>query len=396
MSTGPDSPHPRPAPPHVLQVNSTLHIGGAERVASLLTRYVDRDKFHVTSCYLKGIGEIGEEMLAAGTTVVPVPGLQEGRRDYGTSLKLRKHIRSTGAAIIHTHDIHGLIDGSLCRISMPGMRHVHTFHFGDYRNRAPRHGRLERILWRVPDAIVAVGHVQSAALSACYRIPPSRIRVIWNGVEKSETKSPQPSLASHLPPGIPVIASISTITRQKGLNDLLKAAADLKQSGERFRLLVAGDGPLRSTLLEESRRLGLADTVQFLGWVTEASSKLLPLCDIFVQSSLWEAMSVVVLEAMAAGKPLVVTAVGENPHIISDGETGLIVPPADHQRLAGALRTLLRDRELAARLGQAARVRHAQRFTTAHMVSAYETLYRELLMKRIEPERGRPESRPAT
>ena len=128
----------------------------------------------------------------------------------------------------------------------------------------------------------------------------------------------------------------------------------------------------------ESEALGLQGHVQFLGWVPQASSKVFPLCDIFVQSSLWEAMSIVLLEAMASAKPVVATSVGENPLVMLPGETGLMVPPANPAALAEALRTLLHDPELRGRMGQAGRARYQELFTVQHMIAAHERLYREL------------------
>ncbi len=166
---------------------------------------------------------------------------------------------------------------------------------------------------------------------------------------------------------------------QKGLEFLLRSAAILRDSGERFVLLLAGGGVLYDSLRALARDLDLGEHVRFLGWVKQASNRVLPACDIFVQSSLWEAMSVVVLEAMAAGKPMVVTRVGENSNVVIDGETGLTVPPANPEAMAVALRRLLHDVELRKRLGLAARQRYEAMFTTQHMITEYETLYRELL-----------------
>jgi glycosyltransferase involved in cell wall biosynthesis len=153
----------------------------------------------------------------------------------------------------------------------------------------------------------------------------------------------------------------------------------LKQSGENFHLVLAGHGALKEVLQQRARALGLDEHVKFLGWVSEASRKLMPVCDIFVQSSLWEAMSVVVLEAMAAGKPMTVTTVGENPHVVLNEETGLTVPPGDARALADSLRRLLRDERLRESLGRAARRRYEEHFTNAHMVRAHESLYTELV-----------------
>jgi glycosyltransferase involved in cell wall biosynthesis len=364
--------------PRILIVASTLHIGGAEQVAACLASGLDRTRFDVTACYLKAPGTIAEQMLRANVDLVPIPGLIAGKRDYLTFRKLRRLIKARRIQVIHTHDIHGLIDGALCRLTTPGLKHVHTWHFGNYPHRSRRHKMIEGTLWRVPDALIAVGHHQASTIRDLYRIPESRMRVVWNGVEDPllSQRAAQP-LEGIRDAGddVPVIASISTLIRQKGLEHLLDAAALLRNSGERFRLLIAGHGVLREPLEARARELDLGESVRFLGWVAQAADRILPRCDIFVQSSLWEAMSVVVLEAMAAGKPMVVTRVGENPHVVVDEGTGLTVPAGDAAALAAQLRRLLREPALRARLGAAARRRYHDAFTLRHMIDAHEALY---------------------
>jgi glycosyltransferase involved in cell wall biosynthesis len=360
-------------------VNSTLHIGGAEQVAATLSGLIDPAGFDVTACYLKEPGLVADQMVRAGVNLVPIPGLVPGRRDYFTSLKLRRLIRERRVQVIHTHDIHGLIDGALCRLSMPSLRLVHTFHFGNYPHRKPQHKLIEGTLWRVADALIAVGRVQAASIRDYYGIPEKRLRILWNGVDDPFRGGAADDFASLKAPGVPLIGSISTLITQKGIEHLLDAAALLKESGEKFLLAIAGHGHLKEVLLKRTSELGLDEHVKFLGWVSEASRKLLPVCDIFVQSSLWEAMSVVVLEAMAAGKPMTVTTVGENPYVVLNEETGLTIPPGDPRALAESLRRLLRDAALRERLGHAARRRYEEHFTNQHMVRAHESLYRELV-----------------
>jgi glycosyltransferase involved in cell wall biosynthesis len=372
------SPQAQPRKTRLLIVNSTLHIGGAEQVAACLAEHLNRATFETAACYLKEPGLIADQMLRSGVDLVPIPGLRPGRRDYLTFLKLRRLIRSRRIEVIHTHDVHGMIDGAACRLTTPGLRFVHTFHYGNYPDRRIRHKFIEGALSRVADVLIAVSHSQAAAIRKLYQIPESRIRVVWNGVDEPKSSEEAPGLQWGIPPGTPVIASISTLIPQKGLEHLLEAAALLRRAGERFVLLIAGDGPLRQVLLARSEALGLQGHVQFLGWVPQASSKVFPLCDIFVQSSLWEAMSIVLLEAMASAKPVVATSVGENPLVMLPGETGLMVPPANPAALAQALRTLLHDPPLRIRMGQAARARYQELFTVQHMIAAHEQLYREL------------------
>lgn len=374
----------------LLIVNSTLHIGGAEQVAACLAEGVARECFDVAACYLKEPGLVADQMVRGGVELLQLPGFGPGRRDYLTSMKLRRLIQSRGVKLIHTHDIHGMIDGSICRLLVPGLRFVHTYHFGNYPHRWKRHKLIESALWRIPDAIVAVGHAQAASIRECYGIPEDRLRVIWNGVDDPTLRVHRERLSEIAPPDVPVIASVSTLIPQKGLEYLLQAAALLRRTGDKFMLLIAGDGGLRDDLHALASQLGLNDCVRFLGWVPQASDRVLPACDIFVQSSRWEAMSVVVLEAMAAGKPMVVTRVGENPHVVVDGETGLTVPVGDPEALASGLRTLLRDAGMRQRMGQAARRRYEAKLTTRHMIRAYESLYRELAGEGIAPHRAGP------
>jgi glycosyltransferase involved in cell wall biosynthesis len=363
----------------VLIVASTLHLAGAERIMVCLARALDRRSFDVSVCYLKEYGEAGDEMARAGVEVLALPGRVYGRREHLTSLKLRRLARERRVDLLHTHDLHGFIDASVCRWLMPGIKHVHTFHFGNYPQRNPRYRLVEKLLWRSPDRLVAVGDVQKQTICAAYGIPPERIATLWNGAD-----APVPNIAPEILAATEgcrelVIMSVSTLIPQKGLSHLLDAAHVLKNKGLRFRLLLVGGGELKNALAQQCRRLGLEDCVRLVGWVGDASNRALPACDIFVQSSLWEAMSVVVLEAMAGGKPMVVTSVGENAKVVQDGISGLVVPPADAAALAAALQRLLVDQPLRARLATAARARHAEHFTVESMVRRYEALYAGVL-----------------
>jgi glycosyltransferase involved in cell wall biosynthesis len=366
-------------------VCSTLHVGGAEYVAALLAKSLNRQRFDVTVCCLKENGVVGDDIVRAGVALAVVPRTP-GKIDYFTSLKLLREVRRRRIDILHTHDVHGMLDAALCRILCRGLKHVHTFHYGNYPRQQPTARRIERFSWRVPDALVAVGHRQAASICAAYGIPPRRLRVIWNGVNRTE---------ANLAPAIrqlvalekrPIIGSISTLIEQKGLSNLLQAAARLRDAGREFLLLIVGDGHLRKQIAEQITALALSDHVRMLGWVPEASHRALPACDISVQSSLWEAMSMVVIEAMAHGKAMVVTRVGENEHVVRDGHTGLLVPPGDPAALADALDKLLTDESMRARLGAAAYRRHEELFTVNRMIDDYEALYLALAQRdRVRP-----------
>ncbi len=233
-------------------VNSTLHIGGAEQVAANLTKHMDRRQFDVTACFLKENGIVGKQMLEAGVDLIPIPGYR-GKKDYFTALKLRKLVKQRRIQLLHSHDIHGLMDAAFCRLTVPGPASRPHLSFRQLPAHFAALRRIERLLWRVPDALIAVGHEQAATIRKLHNIPAERMQVIWNGTDVP-TPDLAPEVIAQLPrDGAPVIGSISTLIPQKGLPDLLQPAALLRQRNKKFLLILAGEGKLRREL-ENPRR----------------------------------------------------------------------------------------------------------------------------------------------
>lgn len=361
----------------VALVMSTLGGGGAERVVAHLCRSFDPEQFDVHVVVLKQLGEQAIELREQGYSVYCLA--RGDKVDYFTSLRLMGLVRSIGIDVLHSHDIHGLLDCSIVRRLRPRVRHVHTFHFGNYPHLPRKYLRLESVCCRLADRLVAVGEAQRQAILRTHGFPVARVQRIWNGVEAVPQRQPDP-LDDRLPEGKLIIGSISTLIEQKGVPYLLEAVRLLRGKRQDFHLLIAGEGPLRDSLEAQVAELSLQDSVTFLGWLDNAARRLLTRIDIFVQSSLWEAMSIVVLESMAAGVPAVVTDVGENAQVLTAGENGLVVPSADSQALADALERLLGDSVLRRGLGQAAHQTYSARFKTDYMARAHETLYLEMFM----------------
>jgi len=347
-----------------------------------LARHIDRSRFDVCVCYLRENGVVGRLLEQDGIKLYSLSARRDGRTDYMTSMRLRRFVREASIEIIHSHDTHGLFDCSIVRCLMPSIRHIHTFHFGNYPNLSRDHARFERLVWRRPDRLIAVGAAQAKSIEAFYRMRSGRLRIIRNGVIEHRPIADDSLAELAASRGVPVVASISTLTTQKGLSHLLDAVSILKSRNLNVVLFVAGDGRLRQSLEQQAAALRITQNVEFLGWVPEAARRLLPICDLFVQSSLWEATSIVVLEAMAAAKPLVVTSVGETPHILRNRESALIVPAGDSVALADAIGELLIDRNLASRLGACARSAYASEHGVLRMASDYEAAYHELARTR--------------
>lgn len=369
---------------NLLIVASSLWIGGAETVMRHLAHAIDRRRFNVTVCHLKERGHIGDQLYREGIDIVGFPEPDSSRIDYLTFRKLLKVIRAKQIDVVHTHTAHGLVDSCLCKLFRPGLRVVHTFHFGNYPQIkvlpfGPRTMWMERVFSRLADRLIAVGDVQRGQIQALYGFSNSRIRTIRNGVAIRSSPEDATFRRKLGAENCILIGTIATLIEQKGLNDLLDVAKAVQGSGRKAIFAIVGEGHLREELEAKRRILGLEDTVILTGWVNNAADVALPAFDIFFQSSLWEAMSMVVLEAMAAGKAIVATRVGENGRIIEDGVEGLLSEPMDVSGMAAALERLIDDSALRARLGKAARSKVERTFTIQHMVKAYEAVYEGLM-----------------
>lgn len=358
---------------NVLILASSLRIGGAETVMQNLALSLDRQRFKVTVCYLKQRGQVGELLQQAGVDIVGI--LNSERADYFTFWKLLRVLRQNRIDVVHTHTTHGLVDACICKLFRWKLRVVHTFHFGNYPHTRPRIIMMERLFSRFADRLLAVGQAQKRQLQALFGFPDARIGVIWNGVSLPAGHG-DPGLKARLgADGTLVIGTIATLIEQKGLPDLMRVARRVVDAGFNVTFVVVGEGQLRPELEALRHELGLDDRVKLPGWITNAAEVALPQFDVFFQPSLWEAMSVVILEAMATARPIVATRVGETPQILEDGVDGLLVNPRDIDGMAAALTRLLGDAALRTRLGEAGRSKVDGRFTVEHMTRAYERVY---------------------
>ena len=356
-----------------------LGLGGAEMVVRDLARRLDHERFEVCICCTKGLGgSIGEELVRDGYDVFVLPGQQAGRVDYLTALKFRRAIKDRRVDLVHTHATPALLDAGPCRITMPRLKVVHTFHFGNYPYDSWRHHVLEGLCARTADRLIAVGWEQRRRIQTTYGLPDSRIGVIWNGVAV-ETPTSGAAFRTEVGTGDRLlIGTIAKLIEQKGLDELLRVARRCRDAGHQMQFVIVGEGPLRPMLERRRRELGLEDTVAITGWLPNAAARALPAFDVFFQPSRWEAMSIAVLEAMASGKAIVATRVGDNTRVLENGISGLLVDSGDTQGMVDAL-ARAGDRELRLRLGQAAQAVYEQKFTLEHMIRGYEDVYRELV-----------------
>lgn len=365
---------------HVMLLTSSLFIGGAERVIANLARHIDRSTFRVTIAHLKRRGDVGDELAAEGHEVVGIPRSERGLGKYLSFRSLHRVVRERRVDVLHTHTTYSLTDGALCRLASVGRtKLVHTFHFGNYPHMPAKYRAMERFGTRVANHVVSVGVEQGRILRSLYRIPDGRLSAILNGTDHP-SPAPEPSWTARLEAdGRVVIGTTATFIEQKGLDYLIQVARMLKRDGVPAVFLLVGDGHLRGALQTEVAAAQVEDTVLFAGWQPRADATMTPLYDVLLQPSRWEAMSVVVLEAMAASKPAVVTDVGDNRHVVVEGETGFVVPPHDVVAMADRLKRLVGSPALRERFGRAGRRRYEEQYTAPVMARQYEAVYARVL-----------------
>lgn len=234
----------------------------------------------------------------------------------------------------------------------------------------------QRFIGRSVDRILPVSRHNAIRLEALLGWPRTKMEVIHNAVDVAAfDRTPDRALRQAIggPEEGPMVLVVARLDPQKGHRHLLAAAREIPDAVFVF----AGDGPLRPALEAMACDLGLRERVRFLGERSDVAD-LLAACDVFVLPSLYEGLPISVLEAMAARRPVIATAIGGTDEAVDDGETGLLVPPADPTSLAAALRRVLADGELRARMGQAGHARVVERFSARIMVRRVLDVY-ELL-----------------
>jgi L-malate glycosyltransferase len=226
---------------------------------------------------------------------------------------------------------------------------------------------LQRHAYRCAHVVVANSSAGRAHLER-EGVPSSRIRVIPNGIAADRFRP-----TSRVQP-VQTIVTVANLRREKAHDVLLRAAALLVPTHGNLRFVIAGEGPCASALRALAASLRLDGHVEFLGHVTDVPA-LLGRADAFVLPSLTEAFPNAAMEAMAAGLPVVASAVGGLLDLIDHGHTGLLAPAGDPSALAAAISTLVSDPVRAARLGAAAREHVASRYSFDRMVRSFEDLY---------------------
>ena len=348
-----------------------LEIGGLEIVVANLARQIGR-RFQLHIVCLEGLGPIATRLEHAGVAVECI-----GTPDTSVAssiLRLRRRLQALRPDLVHTHNEKAHIRGALASLGLfPAPALVHTRH-GETRATGWAAMANRLAVWR-SEFIVSVSE-KASAIGRAEGASVRRTRVIRNGIDLTDSPF---GFDCGTPRGR--VVAIGRLTPVKDFATLLRAVRRVADLHPAFTLDLVGDGPSRPDLEQLSRQLGMEHHVTFHGARPDPRT-LLAGARLFVQSSLSEGISLTLLEAMAAGVPIVATRVGGTPEVVDHGVTGLLVPPQDPAALADAILTLLADTRLADRMSRSARMRAEQEFDLRAMTASYEALYDEAVLGR--------------
>ena len=364
----------------VLQVVLSLNPGGTERLVLELATRLNRE-IPMAVCCLDDEGEWARELEAKQ---IPVTALRrkEGFRP-GLGRTIAAVARRHGATVIHAHHYSPFVYSCLARVRHPALQVVFTEH-GRLSDAPPSTKRrlANRVLARFPRHVFAVSHDLKQHLAG-EGFPGSAVGVVYNGIDVGPP--PDASARARVRERMDaaseavVIGTIARLDPVKDLGTLIRAAAQVAAHLP-VRVAIVGDGSERESLRQLAAASGVESAVRFLGHRDEAREWLAG-CDVYVNSSISEGVSLTILEAMAAALPIVATRVGGTPEVV-DESCGRLVAARDPGALAAALLDLARDPAQRQALGHAARARVETRFTLDRMVGEYRTAY-------LEPRRDR-------
>ncbi|MEL7567534.1 MAG: glycosyltransferase family 4 protein [Dehalobacterium sp.] len=388
---------------NILHVVRPAEGGMKNHILSLLL-HLDKTKYKmILACPQK------EEWLPilAGTGVevvnLPLKGNISLFSDIESVVLLAQLINKKEIHLLHTHGmkaglvgrlaggvLHSLMGkwGARKDISRPYI--LSTVHNSVYQYQIPQYqrhliGKVQRGLAQQTDRFITVSQALKKEIMQWEEIPEDKIQVIYNGIKtdffKNKTTTPYDKLRLGLNPLLPVVGTVARLAPQKGVEYFIQAAYLVAQVVDRVQFLIVGGGPLRKDLEKETLKLGLRDKIIFTGQHPD-TSRIYPLIDVFVMPSLSEGLSISVIEAMAAKRPILATAIGGIPELIDHRETGILVPPGNKQALAQGILELLKRPKWSEKLAEAAGQKAQNLYTIEKMVHQTEDIYRQVALAR--------------
>lgn len=364
---------------HVAQVVRSLDTGGQEVMVARLVERLASERFQSTVISLQGGGWLADRLEAQGFPVICLDA-PEGWSP-GTIAALGALLRQQRVDVVHCHNRKALLYGGLASALAPRTRLVYTKHGASHWDGGPT-ALLGRYVMRRSRAVVAVSQDIENGVRAGRWAAPRRLSTILNGVDLNQFKPAVDQVAVRrqlgLPAESPIVGTVARLSPEKDQGTLLRAFQLLLRAQPEAHLVLVGDGAMRAELEGLAQEFDLGGRAHFLGERQDIPA-LLQAMDVFCLPSLTEGTSLTLLEAMATALPIVATAVGGNPEVVSDQVSGLLVPPGEPQQLADALLWVLQDGVLARHFGEAGREIVERRYSMESMVERYAGIYQQVL-----------------
>ena len=383
-----------PQPPlKILHLLVTLPVGGAEDLVAGIVTGLDPARFRVEAACIGPLGAVGEELARAGFPIASLNLDIKRTPAWRIIAAVRRLLKTTQPDILHTHLYHANLYGRLAALGL-GLKGVVASVHNTY-SRVKFHRRLANWwLARHTDRVLVGSPQVRQDVSRYDWLPQDKLLLMPYGISMKNLAVAESAQEARARLGVSgfCLGAVGRLEEQKGHKFLLAALPELRREIKDLTVLLVGDGRLRASLEDQARDLGVADSVRFLG-----TRRDLPLIyralDLYVQPSLWEGLSLAMLQAMGAGLPVVVSRVSGAVDLIADGENGRLVPPGDAAALSAAILELYRQPETRRRLGDAARQTITEHYSLEAMLHRLGALYEELARGNLRGgpgERGSP------
>ncbi len=364
----------------ILYLSTSSGPGGAERVISNLSASLDPARYRAILCLFRP-GWIQEHTENRGVRTYVIP--TQGMFDWRWVLRVKRLLKDEHVDLIHAHEFDANVQGTFVA-ALSGVPLVATVHGKNYFWEKLR--RRLAYQWVSRNAtMVAVSENLKQFIVEKVGVDSGHVKVVYNGVDLLPHCGPadidQCRKELDLPTGDQIVGVVGNLYPVKGHQYLIAAIPAVLAKCPNTTFIFAGRGQLEGELKEQVHQLGVAPKVRFLG-LRQDIPRILAVLHAFVLPSLSEGLSMAILEAMVAGKPVIATDVGGNPELVEDSETGYLVPSQNSQALADRLISLLMNRDRALQFGKVGQLRAQGQFSLRTMVREYQAIYDQCIEAR--------------
>ncbi|MCX6173173.1 MAG: glycosyltransferase family 4 protein [Ignavibacteriales bacterium] len=371
----------------ILMFIDEAKMGGGQQHLLWLVQKLDKSKFEV-EVVCEHEGYLVDELRKINIKVHPIK--ISNRPSIPLLIKTYRILKKNSPTILHTHGGTAGFYGRIATVFIPKCVVIHTYHGIHYLNFGQSllkkiYKSIDKFLLRFTDCTICVAQNDFDIGLKVGIVKKEKAVVIHNGIEVDKFSHYNGNINNKIKlkteKDTVIIGSVGRLHYQKGYEYLIEASKNVLKSYPYVKFVLIGDGELRNSLESLAKKNGVYNYFTFWGNQTNIP-ELLAQIDIFVLPSLWEGLPLVLLEAMAAKKPIVATEVNGIVEIIESGKEGLLVPPKNSTAISLALIRLLEDNELCKVLASNAYEKVARDFNISKMINETENLYLKLLMKK--------------